>query len=215
MNEDDWEGNLWSDATRAAFVNQAEEAIAVLGDHVALLAGASGTSDGGRIAVSAEAVRQAFIALSNAQFDYSALGSPFGPLESDDEFMDDLEEVQLDESAEHNQVSILLRRDFAVVSESSVLAAGRAAYLQAWPEDTPEQAAIDVAHLGRALYQVMHAGGLEALNQTDGLQPTAGVALTLGHERVLSGADFEALFEHPEDLFVVDGEVLHSQTDVW
>jgi hypothetical protein len=215
MTGDDWEANLWTDAARAAFINEAEKAIAVLREHVALVAGASGPSDGGRIAVSSEAVRQAFAALSNAEFDYSAQGSPLGPLESDEELMEDFEEVPLDESAEHNQISILLRRDFAVVSQAAVLEAGRAAYLQAWPDDTPEQAARDVTHLGRALYQVMHAGDLEALSQTEGLQPTAGVVLTVGREQLLSGADFEALVEHPQDLFVVEGEVLHSQTDVW
>lgn len=215
MSEDDWEANLWTDSTRAAFVNEAERAISALRDHVAVVAGAAGPSDGGSIAVSSEAVRQAFVALSNAEFDYAAQGSPFGPLESDEEFTDDFEDVPLDESAEHDQISILIRRDFAVVSEAAVLEAGRGAYLRAWPDDTPEQAAADVTHLGRAVYQVMHAGGLDALSQTEGLQPTAGIVLTIAVEQLLSGADFDGLLEHPQDLLAVDGEVLYSQTDAW
>jgi hypothetical protein len=40
-----------------------------------------------------------------------------------------------------------------------------------WPEDTDVDAAGEVTNLGRALYQVQHAGGFAALDQTPGLEP--------------------------------------------
>jgi hypothetical protein len=134
-------------------------------------------------------------------------------LETEDE--EDLQEVPLDQDAEHNQISILLRRDYAVTSEADVLRAGREAYSTVWPDDTAEQANEDVNDLGRALYQVMHAGGIDAFDETPGLRPTAGVVLTVAREQLIAGADLEAMIKNPGDLFTVDGEILYSQSDVW
>lgn len=61
----------------------------------------------------------------------------------------------------------------------------------------------------------MHAGGVEALDETPGLQRTAGVVLTVAREQLISGAAFESIVENPGDLFALDGEILYSQSDIW
>ena len=55
------------------------------------------------------------------------------------------------------------------------MAVGRAAYLQVWPEDGADDAAADVNHLGRAIYQIAHAEGWDALGDAPGLRPTGGL----------------------------------------
>lgn len=212
--DDDWESGLWTDAKRDAYLASGERAIAALRDHLALVAASASEDDEPRIDESAERVREAYIALSQAEFDYSSTLAPFALLESEDD-EDDFEDVPLDPEAEHNQISVMIRRDYAVTSEAEIVKAGREAYLKVWPDDTPDQADEDVQDLGRALYQVMHAGGVDALDETPGLQPTAGVLLTVAREQLMSGADFESIVEQPEALFAVDGEILYSQSDVW
>lgn len=213
VEDEDWESGLWTDAKRDAYLVSGERAIAALRDHLALVAACSGEDDEPRIDASAERVRDAYIALSRAEFDYSSTLAPFALLESDDD--EDFEDVPLDPEAEHNQISIMIRRDYAVTSEAEVLKAGREAYLKVWPDDTASQADEDVQELGRALYQLMHAGGVEALDETPGLQPTAGVVFAVAREQLISGADFESIVEDPDALFAVDGEILHSQSDIW
>lgn len=214
MEDDEWEAGLWSDESRERYVARAEQAIASLRQHVDLVAASTVENDQDRIEVSADEVRLAFVALSDAEFDYSATIGPFGLLQLDEDD-DDLGEVVLDESAEHNQFSVMVRRDYAVVSEAAVLDAGRAAYLEVWPDDSADDASEDVQDLGRAIYQIIHAGDLEALNEVEGLQPTAGLMLTVAREHLISATEVESFVDDLGRHFTVDGEVLYSQSDIW
>ena len=219
MDIEEWEAGLWTDQRRAAFAQAAEEAIETLRLHVATVTAATGEGDQLRILGSGETVEEAFVALGRAESDLTAASSPFSALVQNEDWDDDDEEDEepdpLDESAQFNQLSVLIRRDYRLTSESAVLDAGRAAYAQVWPDDSAEAAAEDVSHLGRAIYQITHAGGFEALDDVQGLDPTAGIALILGREQTMSGADLEDALEDPAPLFVVDGEILHSEGDVW
>ena len=82
MDDAGWEEALWTDATRDAYLAQAEQAIAELRRHVALVAAATSENDEPRIDQSAESVRLAFIALSDAEFEYSSTLAPFSALET-------------------------------------------------------------------------------------------------------------------------------------
>lgn len=129
VEDDDWEAGLWTDAKRDAYLASGERAIAALQEHLALVAACSSEADGPRIDDSADRVREAYIALSQAEFDYSSTLAPFSTLETEaDE--EDLEEVPLDPEAEHNQISIFVRRDYAVSSQADVL--------RAWPRGVLE-----------------------------------------------------------------------------
>ncbi|GAA2007037.1 hypothetical protein JL107_03695 [Nakamurella flavida] len=222
MDNEKWAAGLWTDERRAAFAQAAEEAIEVLRLHVATVTAATGEAEQLAILRSGDTVTDAFGVLADAEFDLTAASSPLSPLARTEEWADDEDDGEedgepdpLDDTAEFNQLSVLTRRDYRLTSEAAVLDAGRAAYAQAWPDDSAEAAAEDVNHLGRAIYQITHAGGFDALDDVPGLDPTAGIALVIGRDRAMSGTDLEAAIEDPAPLFVLDGEILHSEGDIW
>lgn len=81
------------------------------------------------------------------------------------------------------RLRVVNQADFAVTDADAVLAAGRAAYRRVWPDDTAEDAEFDVADLGRALYQLQHAGGLAALEEVPGLEPLSSSMSVLDADR--------------------------------
>jgi hypothetical protein len=106
---------------------------------------------------------------------------------------------------------VLERRDYAVRDEDAVLEAGRQAYLTVWPQADVQSARADVQHLGRALYQLAHAGGWHSLGEAAGLRAQAGFVAVIEHPDLL-GPDPD---EWPEDLSVADGELLYLQRDAY
>ena len=73
--------------------------------------------------------------------------------------------------------SLLVRRDYAVDDLGALLAAGRSAYTEVWPDDPAEAAVADVSTPGRAVYQLIHAHGLDGLAEraeASGLAPFGG-----------------------------------------
>lgn len=108
-------------------------------------------------------------------------------------------------------VSVLQRRDYRVVDEAAVMAAGRAAYLRVWPDDDEAAAAADVTHLGRALYQLAHADGWHSLDHVEGLRVTAGAVAVIDQDELLRGDPDD----WPDDLFDLDGEEIFGQADVY
>ncbi|MET1039257.1 MAG: hypothetical protein ABW075_13365 [Aeromicrobium sp.] len=217
---DTWEDHLWTDATRTAYLQAGEAAIEALRSHLSVVAASSSDADEPTIDDSAEAVRLAFLAVSDAEFNYSSTLAPFSLLEDDDEDdegdgADGAEEEPLDPDAEHTKISIMLRRDFRLTSQVALVEAGRTAYSAAFPNDALDAATDDVHDVGRAIYQVVHAGGIDALNDVAGLDPVVGVVLAVGREDLLTEADLDALTDDPGELFAGEGEVIYSQADVW
>ena len=100
----------------------------------------------------------------------------------------------------------------------AVLAAGRAAYLRVWPDDDEAAASADVGGLGRALYQLVHAGGLDALSEpVPGLLPLTATTQVhaVQEQSPLPSADtWEPDRDDRSDDFVVppDAEGLFSWT---
>ena len=126
-----------------------------------------------------EQLAQAAAAYAQAQLAYTGTFPPLG-LADDADDKDDAgladEDDQKDAVA---PVSVLHRADYRVTDPDAVLQAGRRAYQRVWPDDTDEDAASDVDHLGRALYQLQHAGGLAALDGTPGLEPAGATTWVL------------------------------------
>lgn len=89
---------------------------------------------------------------------------------------------------EGQRLSVRTREDFIVTDEGALVEAGRTAYAQAWPEDSPGAAQQQVGTAADAIYQLLHAGGLDALARgtaVPGLQNAGGETLVEPVERAL------------------------------
>lgn len=87
----------------------------------------------------------------------------------------------------------------------------REAYLRVWPEGAAGEAADDVQDLARAMYQMIHDGGLDALNEMDGLRPHAAAVLMVAADELM----MESELEQPEELIAVNGPVLYTLVETW
>lgn len=151
------------------------------------------------------------VALSDAHFDYTGNGGPLGPLHAWDE--DDDEDDGGAEQPRGSGLSVLQRTDYRVVDEGALIEAGRAAYRDAWPDDTAEDAAADVTDVGRALYQIAHASGSwSSIEDVDGVNVSGRVIVAVSTDETLgSEAD-----DWPDDLFAHDiDRVIYRQDDVY
>jgi hypothetical protein len=214
---DSWEDHLWTDATRTTYLEAGEAAIEALRSHLSLVAATSSDADEPRIDDSAETVRLAFLALSDAEFNFSSTLAPFSLLELDEDDDDDDHDHEHTDGPDvsHDKISIMVRRDFRLTSESDLIAAGRTAYSKISPDEAPELPEEDVDDLGRALYQIVHAGGIDALSATAGIEPVTGVILALGRDELMAADDLDDLLEDPAEIFAGEGEILYSLAEVW
>ncbi len=111
-----------------------------------------------------------------------------------------------DSDAAPGVVGVLVRRDYEIDDTDGLLEAGRQAYGELFPDDPRESAVADVSHPGRALYQLLHAFGVDGLDERSedaGLQPRGGTVWV----QALGPGDDETLNQHPfgvadEDLLV-------------
>lgn len=112
-------------------------------------------------------------------------------------------------------VGVLVRRDYEIDDADQLMLAGREAYGELYPQDPEESAAADVSHPGRALYQMLHAYGVDGLDERAeeaGLMPRGGTvwvqALTATDDQTLTTDPFSVA---DEDLLVyrVD-EIIHT-----
>lgn len=119
-------------------------------------------------------------AYADAQFDLTGTLPSFETYddEGDDEADGEAGDAQ-EQPLPVGRLRIVRRTDFDVTDFAAVLAAGRAAYLRVWPDDTTEDAAADVRDLGQAIYQLEHAGGPAALEDVPGLAPRRSVSWIL------------------------------------
>lgn len=115
-----------------------------------------------------------------------------------------------DPAALPNTVGVFVRRDYLLTGTDELLAAGRHAYAELYPEDPLESAAADVSHPGRALYQMLHAYGVDGLDQRAeeaGLVPRGGTVWV----QALNDADTETLVDDP--FGIADEEMLVYRLD--
>ncbi|NEE01289.1 hypothetical protein [Phytoactinopolyspora halotolerans] len=115
-----------------------------------------------------------------------------------------------DADAEPEAVGVFVRRDYDIAETGELLRAGREAYGELYPAQ-PEQAAVaDVTHAGRALYQLLHAYGVDGLDQraeSAGLQPRGGTVWV----QELTDTDTDSLVDEP--FGVIDDEMLIYRLD--
>ncbi|PSK98710.1 hypothetical protein CLV30_11993 [Haloactinopolyspora alba] len=121
-----------------------------------------------------------------------------------------------DDGAVPGTVGVLVRRDYTIGDGDALLGAGREAYGELYPDDPMESAVADVSHPGRALYQMLHAYGVDGFDERAedaGLSPRGGTVWV----QALPESDSESLTDDPfgvadENLLVyrVD-EIIHTE----
>lgn len=159
----------WSPAARERFATQVgalTEAVRRHGD--ALLALTGRQADIPVVFMANDALAAAAEAYADAQFDLTG-SAPSFKVDGDPDDLDDEDDEEL--PAAVARLQLVRRTDYAVTDLDAVLAAGRSAYLRVWPDDTAQDAAADVDHLGRAIYQLEHADGPAGLEDVPGLAP--------------------------------------------
>lgn len=115
-----------------------------------------------------------------------------------------------DADAEPAAVGVFVRRDYDIAQTAELLRAGQEAYGELHPADPAEAAAADVTHPGRALYQLLHAYGVDGLDQRahgSGLLPRGGTVWV----QELAEGDTDTLVDEP--FGVVDDEMLIYRLD--
>ena len=204
------DATAWTPESTALLTAAAENLQHAVGEHTRAMIAAAGDDEA--VFRASEELLTVLVAYGTAQAEHTGYGFPLLALE---QFVDEEDDDEEGEQQERDQpvevVSVVQRHDYEVVDADAVLAAGRAAYLRVHPDDTDDQAAADVNHLGRALYQLAHADGWGSLAEADGLDPIGGVIAATRQATPL-GPDpddwIDAVVDDTDDL-------LHAQDDVY
>jgi hypothetical protein len=104
-------------------------------------------------------------------------------------------EVEHDEAALET-LGVLVRRDYVMEDDDALLAAGREAFAERYPEEPEEAANAEVNHPGSALSELLHAYGVDGLDERAelaGLRPRGGTTWV----QVLDDEDAANLVEDP------------------
>lgn len=115
-----------------------------------------------------------------------------------------------DEDALPGTIGVLVRRDYDLVDDEALVRAGRVAYHELYPEDPEESAVADVVHAGRAIYQLLHAYGVDGIDQRaeeSGLAPRGGTVWV----QALEDSEAATLVDDP--FGVADEEMLVYRLD--
>lgn len=115
-----------------------------------------------------------------------------------------------DRGAAPDAVTVMVRRDYGVGDPAGLLMAGREAYAELFPDDPSEAATADVSHPGRALYQMLHAYGVDGLDsraEAAGLAPRGGTVWV----QELGPDDADTIGEDP--FGIADEEMLIYRLD--
>jgi hypothetical protein len=215
MSASDADDPQWSDPARERFRAAATTLVDTVGLHTQTLLGMTGRqAEIPAVIRSCDQLAQAAAAYAQAHLAYTGTLPPLGVAHDGEDGEDDTELADRDDQQAAALVSVLHRADYRVTDADAVLHAGRRAYQQVWPDDTDDDAASDVDHLGRALYQLQHAGGLAALDATPGLEATGATTWVLEATELL-GPDPD---DWPDDPFALsddaDQRLLHRLDEV-
>ena len=162
----------WTSAALNAYEARAQELAQTLLEHAALTAGRNGRQrELEPYFSSAERLSRAVAAFAEAELDWCG-SSPVSVRgandeEGDDEWEDDDEDD--DDSSDAPVLSVLGRWDYRIVNPQILIQEGRAAYLTAWPDDTEDDAEVRVQTTEAAVRELLHAGILQPLEQSEGL----------------------------------------------
>jgi hypothetical protein len=107
-------------------------------------------------------------------------------------------------------LGVLVRRDYSLVDDDALLGAGRDAYAELHPDEPEEAAVSDVSQPGRALFQLLHAYGVDGLDERAedaGLRARGGTVWV----QTLDDEDAATLVDDP--FGVADEEMLVYRLD--
>lgn len=193
VDEDELVDTQWTPEAKQAYEKRAEELIEAIRAHVAANITRSGRQkELGPYFESSETLLTVARAFEEAEFNWCG-SVPLGLGVADDEEEDGGDDRVDGEVPQGGMLSIFRRWDLRILDEAAVIAAGRAAYLQAWPDDTEEDASIRVEDVEVAASELIHADGLESLGNTEGLQPERGATTIIQHD----GEDYETFDADP------------------
>lgn len=220
MTDQDPTDTQWTDQARERFRAEAAAlAQAVLQHSEVLLAMNGRQAEFPALFSAGDVLGRASVAYADAQFDYTGTFPPLGlPDNDDDEDEEDDEELADDEDIPETaaKLHVLHRADYRITDPDAVMQAGRRAYRELWPDDTDEDAEFDVSHLGRALYQVQHAGGVAAFDVTSGMQAAGATTWIIEATELL---DEQGPDDWPADPFALGEDaqerLLHRIDEVW
>lgn len=140
MDEDKLVDTQWTGTAKAAYARRAEDFMGALQKHVELTLGRQGRMrELADYAPSQLAVSEAANAFADAEFDWcGSVPLTLIPDDEDDEDWDDEHE----ESAcgSNGVISVVGRWDYRVTDPDALVESGRRAFLNAWPDDTPDDA---------------------------------------------------------------------------
>lgn len=184
-------------------VRAAAEALkSAIDRHLDACGARSGEADP-RVQQAYDAVRTAAEHYDDVLYDAYEEVTPF-------EFSDPSAGIPLEDGAlVPNRVGLYVRRDYSVTSVEELLAAARIAAVESYPEEAGPAPTEEITTVGRALYELLHANGVDGLDEVaeeSGLEPAGGTLWLLAEPE---GDD--TLFDGPFD--DVDGDRLLYRLD--
>ncbi|GAA2101983.1 hypothetical protein GCM10009841_18110 [Microlunatus panaciterrae] len=207
-SDEDWEPEF-SARSAAAVRLAAQDVIEAFKHHVDVVCAATSPAAEDSIDTSAEVLREALHRFTERQSDHCGEWTPFydafEPEDDEEDELDDLLEQLIDGDdglGPVTGISRLARWDFEVVDEDAVIAAGKAAWREEYPDTTEDDLASHNHNVGLAIYNITHVRGQEALLETEGLEPTWGYIATyqqqeLGPLETDDGSDEVFAMERP------------------
>lgn len=186
--------NRWTPAALDAYRARADELLRRLAEHIAVTAGRHGRQrEMTAYFDSADRLERAVTAFAEAEFDWCG-STPVGVDQPQEEADDDEDGPARDPSLEEAPVvSVLGRWDYVVTDAGALLDHGRSAYLETWPRDSDDDAAVRVVGVESAVGVLLHAAALPALDDAPGLQPLLGTVEVIRH----AGEDEDDVLEDP------------------
>jgi hypothetical protein len=170
--DDDVVDTQWTSAALTAYRASAERLVQRLREHVHLTGQRQGRQRelAGYFA-SAEGLQQSVNGFAEAEFAWCG-SSPVRTEESSEAVEEPEDGPVADPSlVEAPVVSVLGRWDYLVTDAAALLEHGRAAYLQAWPDDTDDDALVRVVDVEDAVLETLHGRQLPELEAAAGLEP--------------------------------------------
>ena len=170
----------WTSIARVAYEARAQELAQTLLEHVALTSGRNGRQrELEPYFSSADRLSRAVAAFAEAEFDWCG-SFPVSVRGANDEEGDDEWEDE-DDNSDAPVLSVLGRWDYRIVDPQVLIQEGRAAYLTAWPDDTEDDAEVRVQTTEGAVRELLHAGVLQPLEQSEGLYSLISIVEVVTH----------------------------------
>jgi hypothetical protein len=181
----------WTEPAAARYRAATQALVQALEQHAELVSGRAGRPAELRpYRASTERLQEVMDTFRDAEFAFCG-SVPFAPLSW-------VEEAELEVEEDHGPgplVSVVHQVEFEVLDEAGLVEAGRAAYRQAWPADTDEDALLAITDVPSAVGELLHVHGWDVLSASAYLRPRTGetsiVRFAAGRPEVLADQQAE------------------------